>query len=61
MSDSISGGVSHGSDWGPMVFNIFISDMGMEIEDVLIKCAGGRKLRGAANTLEDRKKIQKGS
>ena len=43
---------------GPVLFNIFISDLDEEVQGKIIKSADDTKLGRIANTLEDRMKIQ---
>jgi len=51
--------VPPGSVPGPVLFNIFVSNMDSGTECTLIKFAGNTKLCGAVNTLEGRDAIQR--
>lgn len=51
--------VTSGVLQGPVLFDIFLGDLGEEMECVLIKCAGDAKAGGAVDKLEDRAAVQR--
>lgn len=52
-------GASQRSVLGPVLFNIFVSNMDSETEFILSKSADDTKLCGAFNTLEGKDAIQR--